>query len=89
MPAPILLPPSFQNSFWSQDDFRTGMEVLFGKLEQVRSAEGSGSTVCLCGRADQGMMLSKLSGMSRESGGHHVHQGQQERAEIWLANKCR
>jgi hypothetical protein len=35
MPGPILLPPTFQNSFWSQDDFRSGMEVLFGKLEQV------------------------------------------------------
>jgi hypothetical protein len=33
MPA-LTLPPSFTNSFWSQD-YRRGLETLFDKLEQV------------------------------------------------------
>lgn len=32
--APITLPLSFTNSFWSQD-YRKGLQVLFSKLEQV------------------------------------------------------
>ena len=35
--APVTLPPSFFNSFWSPD-YRTGLEVLFKNLEQVRFA---------------------------------------------------
>jgi hypothetical protein len=34
--AVLSLPLSFNNSFWSQD-YRRGLEVLYGKLEQVRS----------------------------------------------------
>lgn len=30
--APITLPPSFYNSFWSPD-YRTGLDVLFRQLE--------------------------------------------------------
>lgn len=33
--APVMLPPSFYNSFWSPD-YRSGLEVLFKNLEQVR-----------------------------------------------------
>ena len=32
--AVLSLPLSFSNSFWSQD-YRRGLETLFGKLEQV------------------------------------------------------
>lgn len=33
---PVLsLPLTFANSFWSQD-YRKGLQVLYGKLEQVR-----------------------------------------------------
>lgn len=33
--AAVLLPPTFHNSFWSnQDYFRTGLEVLMGKLKE-------------------------------------------------------
>ena len=31
--APVTLPPSFYNSFWSPD-YRTGLEVLFNNLER-------------------------------------------------------
>jgi hypothetical protein len=31
--APVTLPPSFYNSFWSPD-YRTGLEVLFKQLHQ-------------------------------------------------------
>ena len=31
--APVTLPPSFFNSFWSPD-YRSGLEVLFKQLEQ-------------------------------------------------------
>lgn len=31
--AAIFLPPTFSNSFWSQDHFRRGLTVLFDKLE--------------------------------------------------------
>lgn len=34
--AVLSLPLSFSNSFWSQD-YRRGLETLFGKLEQVQS----------------------------------------------------
>ena len=33
--AVISLPLSFNNSFWTQD-YRTGLEVIFRKLEQAR-----------------------------------------------------
>ena len=33
--AVVTLPLTFQNSFWSQD-YRAGLEVLFGQLEKVR-----------------------------------------------------
>ena len=33
--AVLSLPLSFSNSFWSQD-YRRGLETLFGKLEQVQ-----------------------------------------------------
>lgn len=32
--APVTLPPSFYNSFWSAD-YRTGLEVLFKQLDKV------------------------------------------------------
>jgi hypothetical protein len=33
--AAVLLPPTFHNSFWSnQDHFRTGLEVLMRKLRE-------------------------------------------------------
>ena len=32
--AVVSLPLTFNNSFWTQD-FRKGLEVLYGKLEQV------------------------------------------------------
>jgi hypothetical protein len=32
--APVTLPPSFFNSFWSPD-YRSGLEVLFKQLDQV------------------------------------------------------
>lgn len=33
--AAVLLPPTFHNSFWSnQDYFRTGLQVLMRKLEE-------------------------------------------------------
>lgn len=32
--APVTLPPSFYNSFWSPD-YRSGLEVLFKNLERV------------------------------------------------------
>lgn len=32
--APVTLPPSFYNSFWSPD-YRTGLDVLFRQLEAV------------------------------------------------------
>lgn len=32
--APVTLPPSFFNSFWSAD-YRKGLEVLFRELDQV------------------------------------------------------
>ena len=35
--AVLSLPLTFGNSFWSQD-YRRGLEVLYGKLEQVRAA---------------------------------------------------
>lgn len=35
--AVLSLPLTFTNSFWSQD-YRRGLEVLYGKLEQVRAA---------------------------------------------------
>ena len=31
--APVTLPPSFFNSFWSPD-YRTGLEVLFDNLDR-------------------------------------------------------
>ena len=34
--APVTLPASFYNSFWSPD-YRTGLEVLFKQLDKVRS----------------------------------------------------
>jgi hypothetical protein len=34
MPPNVSLPLTFQNSFWTSD-YRTGLNVLFGKLEQV------------------------------------------------------
>lgn len=34
--APVTLPPSFYNSFWSPD-YRSGLDVLFKNLEQVRA----------------------------------------------------
>lgn len=37
--APVTLPPSFYNSFWSPD-YRTGLDVLFGQLESVRAEAG-------------------------------------------------
>jgi soluble cytochrome b562 len=33
--APVTLPPSFYNSFWSTD-YRTGLDVLFKQLDKVR-----------------------------------------------------
>ena len=39
--AVVSLPLQFQNSFWSQD-YRKGLEVLYSKLEQVRSAVHDG-----------------------------------------------
>lgn len=32
--AAVVLPPTFSNSFWSQDHFRRGLTVLFDKLEE-------------------------------------------------------
>jgi hypothetical protein len=33
--AAVLLPPTFHNSFWSnQDYFRTGLQVLMRKLQE-------------------------------------------------------
>lgn len=47
---PVLsLPLTFANSFWSQD-YRKGLQVLYGKLEQVCSAMGLVHTDSRCAR---------------------------------------
>lgn len=45
--AVLSLPLTFTNSFWSQD-YRRGLEVLYGKLEQVRAAHISSVALRLC-----------------------------------------
>ena len=45
--AVLSLPLTFTNSFWSQD-YRRGLEVLYGKLEQVRAAHIFSVALCLC-----------------------------------------
>jgi hypothetical protein len=41
--APVTLPPSFFNSFWTPD-YRSGLEVLFKQLDQVRRSYSHSST---------------------------------------------
>jgi hypothetical protein len=45
--APVTLPPSFYNSFWSLE-YRSGLEVLFKNLEQVRAEPVLVTTVLIC-----------------------------------------
>ena len=42
--AVISLPLTFNNSFWTQD-YRTGLEVIFKKLEQARLFHARGRRV--------------------------------------------
>lgn len=45
MPA-VKLPMTFANSFWSQD-YRRGLETLYGKLDEVCISKLSIFVVCL------------------------------------------
>lgn len=60
--AVVSLPLTFNNSFWTQD-YRKGLEVLYGKLEQVRMHFlDTASSYQSLGRASQKMKrLSLLS----------------------------
>lgn len=61
--APITLPPSFYNSFWSPD-YRTGLDVLFRQLE-AGSIENKdvASFIEVCSRV-QRRLHCQLSGTS-------------------------
>lgn len=56
--APVTLPPSFYNSFWSPD-YRSGLEVLFKNLEQVSAAQSTRPTHPLSHRDVSRMKMSQ------------------------------
>jgi hypothetical protein len=50
--APVTLPPSFFNSFWTPD-YRSGLEVLFKQLDQVRQSYSQCATFVVLVSGDE------------------------------------